>query len=446
MIIPNRQLCRWKRPEIVVQQLINHFGEDGLIWLDGDGSDLGRWAILATDPIQQICCRGLPSDPQGSNPFEALRNLEPGHWTGWLSYEAGAWVEPNNSWKKDNMATLWIARHDPILRFDLQKEELWIEGCNLKKVNQLAQLLNSIKPGEEQDKLSREIIEANEKEGIPLDSWQWLTNTDDFTRNVRHIQNLIACGDIFQANLTACCTTLLPSHKCATTIFQRLRKHCPAPFSGVIVASGAASSEAIISASPERFLKVWPSGEVETRPIKGTRPRQLNTQKDADMAADLICSPKDRAENIMIVDLLRNDLGKVCQPGSIYVPQLVGLESYPQVHHLTSVIKGSLQKNHTWVDLIQACWPGGSISGAPKPRACQRLHELEPTSRGPYCGSLLHVDWNGQFDSNILIRSFMLEGLNLRVHAGCGIVADSNPSTETEELNWKLMPLLKAIQ
>ena len=148
----------------------------------------------------------------------------------------------------------------------------------------------------------------------------------------------------------------------------------------------------------------------------------------------------------MIVDLLRNDLGKVCKPGSIQVTKLVGLESYAQVHHLTSVIRGILKENNTWIDLLEACWPGGSITGAPKLRACKRLHELEPVSRGPYCGSLIHIDWEGKFDSNILIRSCMMKGSTLRVNAGCGIVADSDPDNEADELTWKLMPVLKALE
>jgi len=146
------------------------------------------------------------------------------------------------------------------------------------------------------------------------------------------------------------------------------------------------------------------------------------------------------------VDLLRNDLGRVCVPGSINVPQLVGLESYPQVHHLTSVVTGQLPPDRSWVDLLRACWPGGSISGAPKLRACQRLAELEPVARGPYCGSLLRRDFDGSFDSSILIRSLLLHHNTLRCHAGCGIVADSDPQAEADELGWKLNPLLEALQ
>ena len=202
----------------------------------------------------------------------------------------------------------------------------------------------------------------------------------------------------------------------------------------------------MISTSPERFLQVSADGLVETRPIKGTRPRSDNPDRDADHAADLVCSVKDRAENVMIVDLLRNDLGRVCEAGSINVPQLVGLESYARVHHLTSVVTGKLKPTLSWVDLLEACWPGGSITGAPKLRACQRLFELEPVARGPYCGSLLRLDWDGSVDSSILIRTVMQQGTRLRAHAGCGIVADSDPEAEARELGWKLNPLLEALE
>ena len=343
------------------------------------------------------------------------------------------------------MATLWMARHDPVLRFDLQKQELWIEGCDPKRMQELVDWLEA-KPIKNTPESNRTSQSSTTQLGISVDAWQWLTNKADYASGVEQIQEWIASGDIFQANLSACCTTTFPPAVYTVDLFQKLREHCPAPFAGLVVAAGFAAGEAVISASPERFLQVKPTGEVETRPIKGTRPRHANQSQDADLAADLICSSKDRAENVMIVDLLRNDLGRVCQPGSISVPQLVGLESYPHVHHLTSVVKGNLRSNQSWVDLLQACWPGGSISGAPKLRACQRLHELEPTARGPYCGSLLRLDWDGQLDSSILIRSLFLKGTTLRAHAGCGIVSDSDPDSEAEELTWKLLPLLEALQ
>jgi para-aminobenzoate synthetase component 1 len=255
------------------------------------------------------------------------------------------------------------------------------------------------------------------------------------------LREWIAAGDLFQANLTACCEAWLSAPADPLALHGRLRRRCPAPFSGVAVAG----EEAVICASPERFLRLEPDGHLETRPIKGTRPRHADPGADADSAAELISSVKDRAENVMIVDLLRNDLGRVCRFGSLHVPQLVALESYAQVHHLTSVVEGELAEGLGVADLLRACWPGGSITGAPKVRACRRLNALEPVPRGPYCGSLFHLRADGGFDANILIRSVMGKGRRLRVHAGGGIVADSEPAREAEEMGWKIRPLLEAL-
>ena len=437
MIAPFRILCPWQEPDKLAFELIKEWGESGLIWLDGDGSQLSRWVTLATNPIEYICCRGLPNEKKASNPFNALRNLNAGHWTGWLSYEAGAWIEPSCHWKMDSMATLWIASHDPVLKFDLKKHELWLEGSSKESCEELFRWLKKVK--------NKNSNTRRKPKEIPVNSWEWSTDNTTFAKNVNLIKKLIESGDIFQANLSACCTTAIPTEISAADIFYELRKTCSAPFAGLIIGSGEASGEAIISSSPERFLRVLPNGKIETRPIKGTRPRNIDPIIDSNCAADLISNAKDRAENIMIVDLLRNDLGKVCQPGSIKVSKLLGLESFKQVHHLTSVIEGELQSNKSWVDALEACWPGGSITGAPKIRACQRLNEIEPIARGPYCGSLLNLGWNKVFDSNILIRSFMLKDLTLRAHAGCGIVADSDATQETEELKWKIMPLIQAL-
>jgi len=258
---------------------------------------------------------------------------------------------------------------------------------------------------------------------------------------VRALQERIASGDLFQANLSACCEAELESAPDPLALYGRLRHHCPAPFAGLAVAG----QEAVVSASPERFLRLTASGHIQTRPIKGTRPRQVDPGEDARAAAELVCAPKDRAENVMIVDLMRNDLGRVCQPGSIAVPQLLGLESYARVHHLTSVVEGQLRPERDLVDLLRACWPGGSITGAPKVRACRRLHDLEPVPRGPYCGSLFWLAADGRFDSSILIRSLMVRDRRLRLHAGGGIVADSDPGDEAQEMGWKLLPLLEAL-
>jgi para-aminobenzoate synthetase component 1 len=277
--------------------------------------------------------------------------------------------------------------------------------------------------------------------GVDPDRWHWHTTSEGFEEGVRRLRAWIASGDLFQANLTLCRSCDLPAPPDPLALYARLRRHCPAPFSGLAVAG----AEAVVSASPERFLRLDREGLVQTRPIKGTRPRGATPEADAAAAAALVCDPKDRAENVMIVDLLRNDLGRVCRPGTIRVPQLVALESYAQVHHLTSVVEGQLREGASVVDLLRACWPGGSISGAPKVRACQRLHELEPVPRGPYCGSLFHLGAQGGFDSSILIRTLMVRGTHLRAHAGGGIVADSDPASEAAEMGWKLLPLLEAL-
>jgi para-aminobenzoate synthetase component 1 len=262
---------------------------------------------------------------------------------------------------------------------------------------------------------------------------------------VERIRRWIAAGDLFQANLTACCERHLAAAPDPLALYRRFRRACPAPFAGLAIAGGAARGEAVLSASPERFLRLEADGVVETRPIKGTRPRHGDPAQDAAAAAELVCSGKDRAENVMIVDLLRNDLGRVCRAGTIEVTQLVGLESFRHVHHLTSVVRAGLRPGLGAADLLRACWPGGSVTGAPKVRACRRLNQLEPVPRGPYCGSLFHLDPDGVLDSNLLIRSVMVKGSRLRLHAGGGIVADSDPQAEATEMGWKIRPLLEAL-
>ena len=432
----------WRDPWPLAWGLAEVFGREGLVWLDGDGSDLGRWSVLGVAPQELVVCRD-------QDPFGALAAMVAGggHWMGWLAYGAGAWVEPGAHWRQSDMAVLWAARHDPVLRLDQQEQRLWLEGSDSALFNELAAVIEAL-PHQA----------PPEPAAIPMGAWHWHTSAARFADQVGQVRELIARGDLFQANLSACCEQVLAAPADPLALYGQLRRHCPAPFSGLAIAGGSPASaggparagdcsslEAVLSASPERFLQVSASGAVETRPIKGTRPRSSDPLADADAAADLVTNPKDRAENVMIVDLMRNDLGRVCQPGSIRVDQLVGLESYRQVHHLTSVVRGQLRPGLGLVDLLRASWPGGSITGAPKVRACQRLSELEPVPRGPYCGSLFRLGADGSFDSNILIRSVMVKGQRLRVHAGCGIVADSDPAGEAEELGWKLQPLLEAL-
>jgi para-aminobenzoate synthetase component 1 len=436
-----RQPLAWRDPWVVVTALARELGQDGLVFLDADGSEFGRHAVLGVTPLEVVICRGLAGERGSQDPFAALDRLRSGggSWLGWLSYEAASWVEPADHWQPSDMATLRASRHDPLVHFDLRAQRLWLEGEDPGRLADLAQTLERVcppatAPGEPA---------PLEPEGaaIGAQAWTWHTPPERFAAQVGLLLERIAAGDLFQANLTACCETQLPTPPDPLALHGRLRRHCPAPFGGVAIAG----DEAVVSASPERFLLLEADGLVETRPIKGTRPRFADPAADAASAAALISDPKDRAENVMIVDLLRNDLGRVCVPGSIEVPQLLGLECYTQVHHLTSVVRARLRPECSVVDLLRACWPGGSISGAPKVRACRRLDQLEPVPRGPYCGSLFHLGADGRFDSSILIRSVMVKGRRLRVHAGGGIVADSDPSGEAEEMGWKIRPLLEAL-
>ena len=430
-----RRSLPWQEPWALTLRLAQAHGPRGLVLLEGDGSRLGRHAVLGLEPLEVVECRGLPGGAQSADPFASLAAMAAGggSWLGWLAYEAGAWVEPAAHWPDPDMALLWAARHDPLVRFDRLTRQCWLEGRDPRRLAAMEARLLAL--------AGAPAPEDPPWPGLDPSLWHWHTSSAGFEEGVRQLRRWIASGDLFQANLTLCCDHELAAAPDPLALYARLRRHCPAPFAGLAVAG----DEAVVSASPERFLRLDRQGRVETRPIKGTRPRGATPEADASAAAALVSDPKDRAENVMIVDLLRNDLGRVCLPGTIQVPQLVGLESYAQVHHLTSVVEGQLRPGATVVDLLRACWPGGSISGAPKVRACQRLHALEPVPRGPYCGSLFHLGADGRFDSNILIRTLMVRGARLRVHAGGGIVADSDPAAEAAEMGWKLLPLLEAL-
>jgi para-aminobenzoate synthetase component 1 len=224
--------------------------------------------------------------------------------------------------------------------------------------------------------------------------------------------------------------------------YTLLRGQNPAPFSSFF----STPHLSIMSSSPERLLKLE-QGQVETKPIKGTRPRDLtNPEQDSALANELQNSVKDRAENLMIVDLLRNDLGKVCRPGSIAVPKPFALESFATVHHLVSTITGELTNYESATSLLRACFPGGSITGAPKLRAMEIIEELEPDRRGAYCGSMAYIGFDGNMDSNILIRTLVYNNNKLRFWAGGGIVADSDVEQEYQEIHDKAAAILNVIE
>ena len=254
-------------------------------------------------------------------------------------------------------------------------------------------------------------------------------------RAVEYIHN----GDVFQVNLSQ--RLLHPAVDDAVSLYLRLRRCNPAPFSAYF----DLGDYQIVSASPERFVDVR-DGVVEARPIKGTRQRSSRPEADLFAADDLLQSEKDRAENVMIVDLLRNDLSRVCRPESVLVTQLCHLEVYEYVQHLVSAVCGRLDDRRTPIDLIRAAFPGGSITGAPKVRAMEIIAELEPTARGAYCGSLGYLGFDGTMDLSILIRTITAARGWWQLPVGGGIVAQSDPRAEHEETWHKATGMIRALR
>lgn len=255
----------------------------------------------------------------------------------------------------------------------------------------------------------------------------------------RKVQEYLHAGDCYQINLAQRFSAQASGN--ALNAYVKLRAMSPAPYAAFINLPHAQ----ILCVSPERFLRVQ-NGQVETRPIKGTRPRGSDALHDQRLAEELRTHPKDRAENLMIVDLLRNDLARSCKPGSVRVPKLFEVESYANVHHLVSTVEGELAAGCDALDALRDCFPGGSITGAPKRRAMQIIDELEPDTRGVYCGSIGYVGFDGNMDTNIAIRTLVHTGNKIRCWAGGGIVADSNADAEYQETLDKASAMLDLLQ
>jgi anthranilate synthase component 1 len=286
----------------------------------------------------------------------------------------------------------------------------------------------------------------------PLPEWTPPQAIDEdeplrFTDGVRRVLDYLAAGDVFQANISRGWNAEFATAPQPAELFQRLRRHNPAPFAGVFAGEGWA----VVSASPERLVSVRgdPGSSpgqavVETRPIAGTRPR-FEGDDDAARIRDLVGNPKERAEHVMLIDLERNDLGRVCTPGSVEVDELMTVESYAHVHHIVSNVRGRLRADATPGSVIAAVFPGGTITGCPKVRCMQVIAELEGQGRGAYTGAFGWLNRDGDMDLNILIRSAEIEGANLRFRTGAGIVADSDPRRELEETRAKARGMLRAL-
>ncbi len=267
-----------------------------------------------------------------------------------------------------------------------------------------------------------------------------LADRETFLEGVRRIHGWIAAGDIYQVNLTQAFEATVRGGD-LFDLYATLRECSPAPLAAYLSLAGTE----ILSSSPETFLRMSGRG-IETRPIKGTRPRFADPDEDRRSAYELQTSPKEIAELVMITDLLRNDLGQVCEFGSVQVAEMLQLETLGQVHHLVSTVTGRLRADTTHAEALAACFPGGSITGAPKKRAMEIIRELEQVPRGIYCGALGYLGYHGESQFNIAIRTLVRQGERLSYHVGAGIVADSEPEKEYEETLHKAAGIRMAVE
>ncbi|MCC6240731.1 MAG: anthranilate synthase component I family protein [Phycisphaerales bacterium] len=370
------------------------------------------WTTPARAPTHQLICHGSTTRLTGlgqktwADPLSALHWMAgyfpcPGRWIGYLSYDLGRWFEVLTTTTPDDLdlplfAFAFAPDHNPTLP----------AGSTEPIIPAPA-----IAPAGLQSNFSRSA----------------------YLSAVQRAIDYIAAGDIFQVNLAQ--RLSLPTTLPALSIYQHLLTHTPAWYGGLL----DFGDFALICNSPELFFHLTPDRRVTTRPIKGTRPRA------AEMETELTHSPKDQAELAMIVDLLRNDLGRICQIGSIHVTQPRTIETHPTVYHGAATIHGQLRSDITFVDLLRAIFPGGSITGAPKIRAMQIIDELEPHRRGPYCGAIGYLDHRGACAFNIAIRTMILKQGVAHISVGGGIVADSQPASEYDETLAKARALLAAL-
>ncbi len=407
---------------------------------------LGRHSFLACDPILTLTAKGgqafLDGVSQDEAPLKILDRLLAEHrkphvqglppfqggFAGFISYEFGRSLEPQA--RIPDFAPLcpdmMLHLYDTVVAFDHMQERAWIVAQDVGKTDHMETLLNR-KP--------------DAKTSHSITGWTSNFTRDEYENAVTRTIEYILDGDIFQANITQRFEAAIPENFDPLAFYLRLRELNPATFAAYL----DYGDMKIASSSPERLLN-FDGKIVEARPIKGTRRRDADPACDAALVAELASSRKDRAENVMIVDLLRNDLSRVCAPGSVRVPVLCGLESYASVHHLTSVITGELREGKTAGDLIAATFPGGSITGAPKIRAMEIIAEIEQVPRGVYCGSIGYIGFSGHADFNIAIRTAMFAQGIARVQGGGGITARSSPAAEYEESLTKVKRIMEAFQ
>lgn len=429
------------------------FWKQGKLW-PGRGATVPAAAAVACDPFPYLKGR-LACFPAGTIP-----GLPPfqGGLGGLFSYDLCHVVEklPRPRHNEFQLPEMALGFYDWVVAFDLRQQRAWLisqgfpETQKEKRLRRAQARRDEVRAWLDQSTPAGQAESEAPTQALPASALapQWpapgppgLTSNfshGDYLRAVEKTIEYIRAGDMFQANLSQ--RLLFPARIAPAQLYRRLRQLNHAAFSAYFNPGGLV----IASASPERFLEVR-GDEVETRPIKGTRPRGLAPHEDNALVEELRTSEKDRAENIMIVDLLRNDLSRVCLPGSVKVQELCRLETTRFVHHLVSVIRGRLRPGQTALDLLRASFPGGSITGAPKVRAMEIIAELEPTARGPYCGCLGYLGFDGGMDTSILIRTITAARGWLQLPVGGGIVAQSVPQKEYEETLHKAQGLLRAL-
>jgi para-aminobenzoate synthetase component I len=396
---------------------------------------LGRWSFLCCNPSDTLRVdRALDASSMdylrqqlSENKSETLPHLPPfqGGYAGFVSYDYG-WQFLHSKHKPDFeplCPELIFHRYDTVISFDHMQERAFIVGLHAEQFEAL---------------LKRKLKTSGSHQ---IAGWQSNFTRPAYEKAIAQTVDLILAGDIFQANITQCFSSAIPAGFDAFVFYQNLRRQNPGTFASFLDFGDLQ----IASSSPERLIKS-DGAKLQARPIKGTRPRDSDPLRDAALIADLQASRKDRAENVMIVDLLRNDLSRVAKPSTVKVPELCGLETYANVHHLVSVVEAQAKDGVTSLDVLNAVFPGGSITGAPKIRAMEIIAALEQQARGIYCGSMGYLSFDGACDFNIAIRTALFSGGKAYVQGGGGITARSNPAEEYEESLTKISRLMKAFQ
>jgi anthranilate synthase component 1 len=432
------EMREWPYPlDLVRLQASNPQRYPGLFHSSGDSGwdvlfafprDIAR--ISALDGLERL--RAHPAMQAQTGAPHTDRDLPfSGGWLCAFAYELGGLFEPRAGGVEDeaDFPLAWLARIPAAILFDRANHR----GLLIAEAGQAALL----------DLMQNDLTAAVP----PLPSVPALRalREDDpaaFLAGVARIQEYIRAGDVFQVNLSRGWEAEFAAPVSAAALFAQLMRKNPAPFSGLL----QMDEWAIVSSSPERLVRLGPDGILETRPIAGTHPRSEDATEDAALRARLQAHPKERAEHVMLVDLERNDLGRVCEPGSVEVAALMDIASYRHVHHIESTVRGKLRPGISVFDTLRAVFPGGTITGCPKVRTMQIIRELEQTPRRSYTGSIGYINRDGGFDFNILIRSFLLRGHELGFRAGAGIVADSDAARELDETRAKARGLLRALE